>query len=281
MSGNASLLLWVAATAVAFLGAYLFLGWTRRAQAPESGARLHAAQRLLAGAALGLGLSSAVILSLSAAGLPFVLGYRWLWVAPLVIGPGVACAVLAWWLSRSQGVVTLLAAGLVLAAVALLVQAGWMVAAGFRPGLRWQPALLGLAAGVGSLGFIGALWLANADASSDGARRSIWRLAAAALMTLTVVAGQEVLSAAAGVATQVGSVYVREAAASWLSLAAGGLVPALLGMAALDLALRNRADRSRRRRGSGSGSGSGSGTGNTAQLHMPQRRKRRRKYRAL
>ena len=83
-----------------------------------------------------------------------------------------------------------------------------------------------------------------------------------------MLAGEEIVSASASVSAQVGSIYLREASATWLCLAAGALVPTLLAMLALDLALRNRGDRHRKRRGG-------------VVLNLPQRRKRRRKYRAL
>ncbi len=70
-----------------------------------------------------------------------------------------------------------------------------------------------------------------------------------------------------GLLGQVGSVYKREASSTIMCLIGGALVPTVLAMAALDLALRNSADRKRSRRG--------------VQLNIPKRRKRRRKYRAL
>jgi len=53
-----------------------------------------------------------------------------------------------------------------------------------------------------------------------------------------------------------------------VSLVAGALVPTVLAMLALDLTLRNRADRARRRRGS-------------FELNLQPRGKRRRKYRPI
>jgi hypothetical protein len=266
-SADSSLLLWLMAALVALLASYLFVGWIRRAQL-GTGPREWLGPVTLAGASLGVGMASAMALALSAEGVAFALGYRWLALPFLVLGPMLACMPVAWWLSRRQNALALIGGGLVLAAIAVAVQCGWITAAGLRPGVRWQPAWLGVAAGIAAVGHAAALWLAYSDASSDGARKTLWRVGAAALMALTMVAGQEVVSSSAGLLSQVGSIYLREAGATWVSLVAGALVPTVLGMMAFDLTLRNRADRYRRRRGS-------------PELNLQPRRKRRRKYRPI
>jgi hypothetical protein len=65
----------------------------------------------------------------------------------------------------------------------------------------------------------------------------------------------------------VGSIYQREASATWLCLVAGALVPIVLAILSLDVFLRNRGERRRSRNG--------------VELNLPKRRKRRRKYRSL
>ena len=262
-----SLLLWVMAALVAMFASYLFMGWTRRAQAHESW-REWLAPIVLAGSSLGVGLSSAMVLALSAEGLRFALGYRWLALPFLVLGPTLACMLVAWWLSRRQNWLVLLGSGLLLAAIGVAVQSGWISSAGLRPGLRWQFGWLGAAAAIAAVGQAAALWLAYSDASNDAARKTLWRVGAAALMALTVIAGQELVGTAAGLGTQVSSLYLREASATWVSLIAGAVVPTVMAMMALDLTLRNRADRARRRRGS-------------FEPNLQPRRKRRRKYRAI
>ena len=270
-----SLLLWVMAAVVALLAAYLFVGWLRRTQG-QTGWRQVLGPVLLAASALGVGMTSAMVLAMSAEGLAFLLGYRWLALPALVLGPVIACLPAAWWLSRKQNWLALVGSGLMLAAVAVAVQVGWILAAGLRPGIKWQFELLGAAATLATAGFIAALWLAFSDASSEGARKTLWRVGAAALMTLTLIAGQEVVASSAGLLAQVGSVYQREAAATWLCLVAGAVVPTILAVLALDLSLRNRGHRR-----SSSRSGGGSGGGGGVELNLPKRRKRRRKYRAL
>ncbi len=264
--GDSSLLLWLMATVVAVLGAYLFIGWVRRAQDAE-----HWKQALwpsvIAGLSLGVVIPSSMTLAMAAEPLPFPLGYLWTAVPVLFLAPMLACIPVAFWLTRRQNWLALIGSGLVLAAIAVAVQVGWVMSAGLRPGIRWQLDLLGAGIAVSVLGLVAASWLAYSDASSDGGRKSLWRAGAATLVALTLVAGQEVVVSAVGLLGQVGSVYKREASSTIMCLIGGALVPTVLAMAALDLALRNSADRKRSRRG--------------VQLNIPKRRKRRRKYRAL
>lgn len=268
-TGDSSLLLWVMAAVVTMLAAYLFIGWVRRGQ--NSGSwRSSFAPSLLAGPALGLGISSSMVLALSAEALAFPLGYRWLLVPVLVLAPMLACIPAAWWLTRRQGWITLVCVGLLLAAVAVAVQAGWLLAAGLRPGLRWNFKLVGAAAGMAAVGFSAALWLAYSDGSGAGARKTLWRVGAAVLMALTVVAGQEVMTAAVSLLSQVGSIYQREASSTLLCLFAGAVVPTVMAAVALDLVLRNKGERRRHRT-----------TEELAQPSSGKRRKRRRKYRML
>lgn len=262
------MLLWLAAALVALLAAYLFVGWLRRAQ-NEAGWRQQLGPILLAGAALGVGITSAMPLALAAEALSFKLGYNWFFIPALVLGPMVGTLPAAFWLARKQNWWALIGCGLWLGLLAVAVQAGWILAAGLRPGIRWSFELLGGAAAVTTLGMTAALWLAYSDASSEGARKTLWRVGAAALMSLSLIAGQEVVTASVALLSQVGSVYQRQAASTWVCLVAGALVPTVLAILALDLALRNRAGRSRRRSGGG------------VELVLPKRRKRRRKYRAL
>jgi NO-binding membrane sensor protein with MHYT domain len=266
--GDSSLLLWVMAAVVALLSAYLFIGWVRRAQSLDDW-RQWMGLSALGGGALGLGISSAMVLAMSAEALAFPLGYRWLAVPALFLAPPLLCVPAALWLSRSHRWPALLGAALLITAVAVATHGGWLLAAGLRPGLRWNFQLVGAAAALGLSGFTAALWLAYSDASGDGARKSLWRVGAAVLMALTLVAGQEVIVSAVSLLLQVGSVYQREASSTWLCLVAGALVPIVMAVLALDLALRNKGERRRR---------NGSGSGNSV---LGARRKRRRKYRTL
>jgi len=265
-AGDSSLLLWAMAAVVMMLATHLFVAWIRRAQGNQSW-RQNVGPVLLAGGALGLGMTSAMVLAMSAEALSFPLGYRWLAVPVLALAPPLMCLPAAWWLVKRQNWLALVGAGLLLALVALAVQVGWILAAGLRPGIRWNFVLLGAAGALQFLGFVAALWLAYSDASSDGARKTLWRVGAAALLTITLLTGQEVVVSAIGLLSQVGSIYQREASSTWLCLVAGALVPTLMAVMSLDVFLRTSGER-RRRHG-------------TVELNMPKRRKRRRKYRAL
>ena len=267
--GEWSLLLWLIAAVATLFASHLFVSWVRRAQGYVR-ALDALPPALLAGSALAVGLNSAMVLALGAEALNFVLGYRWV-ALPLLLGGAVLlCVPAAWALTRRHGLPVLLGAGILLAVAALGVQFGWLHFAGFRPGLRWNWTLVGSAGAIGLFGFTAALWLAYSDASSLGARRTLWRLGAAVLMVMTVVAGQEVMLSAAGLHVQVGSIYQRELSSTWLALGAGAVVPTVLALLVLDVVLRNQGDRHRSRK---------SPTG--VELDLPKRRKRRRKYRTL
>jgi hypothetical protein len=268
-TGEWSFLLWLMAAVVALLSSHLFIAWIRRAQGLLS-PRDAMLPALLSAAALTVGLSSAMVLALGAEGLAFPLGYRWLALPVLLALALAVCLPAAWWLTRRQSLPALVGAGAMVAVASIVVQVGWLHAAGFRPGLRWNLPLAGGAAAAALVGYTAAMWLAYSDGSSHGARRTLWRLGAATLMLITMVASQEVLITAAGLTLQVGSIYHREMPSTWLALGAGALVPTVLALLVLDVVLRNQTDRRRSRR---------SPTG--VELDLPKRRKRRRKYRTL
>jgi hypothetical protein len=268
-AGEWSLVMWLMAAAVALLSSHLFIAWIRRAQGLVR-TRDVLGPALLAAGSLTVGLSSAMVLALSAEALAFPLGYRWLALPALLGLAFAACLPAAWWLTRRQDLTALAGAGVLVAVASLAVQFGWLQAAGFRPGLRWNVGLASGAAVTALVGYTAAMWLAYSDASSHGARRTLWRLGASTLMLLTMVASQEVLITAAGLAVQVGSIHQRELPSTWLALGAGAVVPTVMGLLVLDVVLRNHGDRRRSRR---------SPTG--VELELPKRRKRRRKYRTL
>jgi hypothetical protein len=273
VSGDSSLLLWLMSAVVALLAGHVFVAWVRRAQG-HTGFKQAIGPAVLAGAALGAGITSSMVLALSAEALSFSLGYRWMALPALVLGPMLICMPLAFWLSRMQNWWTLLACAVLLAAMAVALQFGWITAAGMRPGIRWNFALLGAAAGIQLIGFGAALWLAYSDTSGDGQRKTLWRAGGAVLVALSVVAGEEVVISAAGLLSQVGAIYQRQATATWMCLVAGAIVPIVLALLSLDIWLRNRAERPRRRSASSSQMPD-------ASLNTSPRRKRRRKYRTL
>lgn len=260
-----SLLLWALSLFVAGLAWHLSNGWLRIAQ---RGPRMRSQWRALAlsAAALGLGLNAALLLGLQAQPMAFPLGFHALGAAGLVVVSVLLClpvvalpavdTPLAW---------RLLLSGALLAVLALGLQVGWVHAAGFRPGVLWRPEVLAAAAMLLLVGLVMARWMAFSAACEATPRRLAWRLAAAVLGALTLLAGQELVSVAAGVGAQRGSLYDRQLHGTVLSLICGVLVPLVMAAMALDLWLRRQ---QRPRRGE-------------AGLQPKKRRKRRHRIRTL
>jgi NO-binding membrane sensor protein with MHYT domain len=266
-TSESSLLLWMLAAVVGMLATYVGLGWAREGQRNpmlrESWRAL-----MLSAAAIGTGICCAMVLALSAEALAFPLGYPvgrvfMLWAAAMA-----GCLPACFLLIRSQRVLAIIGSGVLLAALAASVQMGWVWAVGFRPGVIWRMEFVVAGAILLLMGFTTATWVSFSEAARAGQRRQLWRLGGAALFGLTLMAGQEILMAGAGLLAQVGSVYQREVPAALLCLAGGVVVPLVLSVMTLDLELRRRA---RRRRGR---------EGNTA-LQMPRRRKKRHRTQTL
>lgn len=271
---NSSLLLWALAAVVAMLVLHVVLGWMReaqRAQDPLSGYPVNPGSRpwwpmFVSAAVLGTGLCTVIVLGLSSESLGFTVGYRWLWAIALWLGAMLAVLPAVLWLSLRPSLVAYAGAGLIVAATALAVQIGWIMAAGFRPGVVWRPDFVAAAAIMMFIGFWATFAVANCSAAHDGRQRRLWRLAADGLGGLTLIGGQEILTASARLMGQAGSVFQRELSANMLSLTLGALVPIVLAMMALDLSMRRSLLR-RSRRDAG------------ASLADDRPRRRRRRYR--
>ncbi len=261
---ESSLLLWVLSVVVAALAIHLGQGWVRMAR---RGAVLRQEWRavLLAAAVFGIGITSALEVGQQAHALSFPVGYRWLAVAGLVPLSVLVCAPAVFVAAWSDRPVALLASGVLLAVAALGLHAGWVWAAGFRPGVVWRIDLIGAAAVLTSTGLAVAQWLAFSPAIQDSERRTLWRIAGALLAALTLMLGQQVMSWAAGLETQVVSSYRHELPGWVLSLVCGVVVPLASVAMLLDLWLRRH---QRRQRGHGD-------------FNPGQRRKRRHKVRTL
>lgn len=258
---ESSLLLWALGALVAVLTAHVALGWLRMAQLHVTW-RLGCPALLAASAVLGSGLCAAMVVSMAAEALAFELGFRTLAAAGLWVVATAACApvvALVWW---RPALWARLVGGVLLAGVALMTQMGWIWAAGFRPGVQWRAEYVLVAGMVMAIGFTTALLLSYSSAGTAGHTRHWWRLGAATLLGLSLLAGQELLMAGAGLRAQVGSAYQHELPGTALSLVAGVLVPLALGMMALDLASRRQMLRAHARDASST-------------LNLPQRRKRR------
>jgi len=258
-----SLLLWTLGLAVTGLAWHLSNGWLRIAQLGP-GLREQWRALALSAAALGLGLNAAIVLGLQAQPMAFALGFHTLGALGLVAGSLLLCLpVVA--LPAQATPWRLVLSGVVLAVLALGLHAGWVLAAGFRPGVLWRREVLAAAALVLLVGMVLARWMAFSAASEASPRRLAWRLAAAVLGAFTLMAGQELVSVAAGVSAQRGSVFQHQLHGTVLSMVCGVLVPLAMGAMALDLWLRRR---QRPRRGE-------------AGLQPKKRRKRRHRIRTL
>jgi hypothetical protein len=240
------MLLWLLSTVLAILAAYIVQGWLRQA--------LKRPKPLLAFGPLAVGgftwgslVSSVAVLSIAAAPLPFPVGFQNL-VAPVLWVSSIVAAVLAivgllwrraWWM--------FVICGALMTAATLPIQYGWITAAGFRPGIVWREELLVVAGAVMTFGYAVGWWLALADSALQGGRQLLWRLGAAALMGLTLLAGPEITSLAAGLLAQVGSVYQYQVPAAVLALVGGAALPLLLFVLLLDLEIRRQSQRRKRR----------------------------------
>ncbi|MFM7507683.1 MAG: hypothetical protein ACKO3M_14230 [Rubrivivax sp.] len=257
------------AVVVLMLSSYVFIAWIRRARGlPRPRDAIGPA--MVSGGALAVGLLSAMLLALGAERLPVAVGFRSSALPVLLTVAFVLCLAAAWSLIRWQNSLALVGAGLSMSLACIAVQVGWLLAAGFRPGLVWNLPLAGGAAIAALVGCTAAMWLAYSDDSSTGARRTLWRAGAVTLMVFTVVASQEVLITAAGLAVQISSTYRGELSSTWLMLIAGAAVPTVMALMALDVVLRDHGDRHQSRR---------SPTG--VELDLRRHRQRRRKYRTL
>lgn len=259
-----SLLLWALGVFVAALAMHLGQSWVRRAQRGES-LRHEWRGLLLAATVLGLGLTSAVELGMQAQALSFPVGYGWLAVAALLPAAVLACAPAVLAAAYSARTAVLFGSGALLALAVLALQAGWVWAAGFRPGVLWRVEFVAAAAVLATVGLGLAQWMALAPVFQSSPRRSMWRIAAAALAALALMAGLQLMSLAAGLHTQGASSHSGELPGTMMSLVCGVIVPLALVALMLDLWLRRHQHRQR-------------GHGNFNPTH---RRKRRHKIRTL
>jgi hypothetical protein len=239
------MLLWLLSTVLAMLAAYIVQGWLRQAlKRPRP--LLAFGPLAVAGFTWGSLICAVAVLSIAATELPFPVGFRTL-LAPALWGGAMLGAALAmlgvlwhhrWWMA--------LICGVLMAGATLPIQMGWIAAAGFRPGILWRQELLILSGGVMALGYTGGWWLALAAPALHGSRQLLWRLGAAALMGLTLLAGQEITALAAGLLVQVGSVFQYQTPAAVLALIGGAALPLLLLVLLVDLEIRRQAQRRKR-----------------------------------
>lgn len=247
---ESSFLLWSLGIVVYGLAAHTGLAAVRlgrRLDNPGSRAALAAT----AGMAWGTAISIGFVLGLAGMALAFGLGFQLsvglgLWLGGALVAGLAAAALIRW-----PGTLVQTGAGVALGALSVAVQAGWLWSAGLRPGLTWPPEVMAAAGTVMALGMAIAVGAAFSQAANASRLRWRWRLAAAGLMALAWLAGQEAILAGMGLNSQVGSVYQHQLSASLLALVGGALVPIILLAVAIDLRHRRkqhrRLDRKRNR----------------------------------
>lgn len=263
VSQNTSLMLWLLATLVLLASTFVAHGWLRQVRRSPLPRKAWGGL-MLAALALGTGLCASFVIDVSSQGLPFAIGYQtraaaMLWVLA-VLGCGVAFALLAWF----PGWPAYIGAGVVVAGTALGVQTGWVHAADFRPGTQWNIAYLWGAGTIMVMGLVCAYALAHSRTALSSAGRMGWRAAASVMAGLTVVAGQELVMAAARLDTQTATVYEHQLPAPLLTLVSGAVVPFVLLVLGVDLFLRREVRRHR-----------GHDAGASLSDDRPGRRKRR------
>lgn len=243
-TGDMSLWLWLLAAVVALLSAHVSLGWLRVAQRRPGLRRSWGALSVAAGT-LGTGICAAVVLTLAGEPLDFWLGYRTSAALSLWVGAMLGCLPLVLVLSYSPTGPWLSVCGALLGLLAASVQAGWLLAVGFVPGIRWPLAAVLPALGLMMVGFGAALALALAPVDRYSGQRGLWRLGAAAVLGVSLFAGQEVLMLGVGLPLQKASAYVHDTPDSLLNMVCGALVPAVLAGMAGHLELRRLQQRRR------------------------------------
>jgi NO-binding membrane sensor protein with MHYT domain len=237
------LLLWALAAIVAGLAGYVGLGWLQRAQR-SLGLQQAWPGLLIAGFTLGSGICGSSVLMLAGEPLNFALGFDAWMVAALWLGAIAGCTLVAFLLTRSGGQWwALMGSALLFAAIICAVQYGWIAAIGFRPGLKWRSEIVSGAVMVVIVAACIAVWVAFSDSDERSRSRSRWRIGAAVVLALGLVAGQEVMNMASGLLKQKGSVYQAVVPASVLSLVCGVLLPMILGAMVMDLSLRSQRKR--------------------------------------
>jgi hypothetical protein len=239
------MLLWLLSAGLAVLAAYIVQGWLRQAlKRPRP--LLAFGPLAVASLAWGSLVATVAVLSIAAIGFPFPVGFRStampsIWLGS-VLGAALALVGLLW--KRTAWMYGVAAVLLAAAALPAMMATVWAV--GFRPGVVWNRELLAAAAVCMILGGCGGHWLAFSANALEGQRRTQWRLGAAALLGLMLLVAQELVTLAAGLTAQVGSVYQREISLTVLALTCGGVLPMMLIFMLIDLEMRRTAQRDRR-----------------------------------
>ena len=199
---QSSLLLWALAALVAFMSASVCHGWLRQARM-KHGLSQNFAAVTIASLVMGLGISAAVVLALSAEALPFPMGYRMLYAPLLLLGAVLGCWPAMALLGNVRAWYAAVIAGLIVGSVALAVQWGWVEAAGFRPGVTFRTNTLVMAGLFMVVTAAIALGWAMVEAIKPGQRKLLARNGSALVMGLALLVGQQILLSGTNLPAQV------------------------------------------------------------------------------
>lgn len=256
--GDSSVLLWLAAALIAFLGTRSFLEYFRRTH--HEGPLRMWREWVMGAGCLVSGLWASMVIDISAKGVAFELGYHPLkifgtWVAGFLLFVAVvACATVRprWYWQLTAAAVGTLAA--------LFVQVAVVWSIGAEPGLHWHTEPLAFALLIEFTGLVVAgRMVVGPRRGSTGDRKSR-RLMAALVLGACIVAAQELVLAGSGLDRQVVSAHARFLPEVAITLVAGAVVPISMLLMFVDQRTQQRArasDRARRRRHRSSAAGVG------------------------
>lgn len=244
--GEPSVLLWVASALIAVLGARTFIEFLRRLH-HDGPVRLWR-ELLLGAAALVAGWWSAIVIDVSAQGLPFEIGYQPVKVFGSLLLSYVAMVLVVGWLTfrhslLSQGLAVLAAT---LVAVVLQVSVLWSI--GAEPGLFWRVEPLLFAAMLFFVGMAVAVRMVVGIRRRTKSDRGGRRILASLVLGACAVAAQELVLTASGIDRQVVSAHARFLPEVAITLVAGAVLPIGMLLLLVDQRSQQRARAAERRR---------------------------------
>jgi len=244
LGSDSSVLLWFASACIAFIGARAFVEYLRRLH-HEGPIRLW--RELLFGAlALVGGVWGALIIDVTAQGLPFDVGYHPLKnFGALLFAYGVTLVVLAWVTYRPKGL-SQLAVTLLAAAIVLILQMSVIWSVGAEPGLSWQPEPLAFSAMLTVVGLLVAGRMVVAPRRGSRQDRRSRRLLAGLILGAALIGSQELVLISSGLTRQVVSAHARFLPEVALTLLAGAALPIALVLMLVDQRSQQRVRASER-----------------------------------
>jgi len=244
--GDPSVLLWVAAAVVGFLGARTFIEYMRRVRY-DGPIRLWR-ELLFGSAALTCGIWSSLILDISSKGLAFEIGYHPLKIFGCLVAVYLVVVAIFGWMTYKRAWFSELSAYALIAITIVVLQVSVIWSIGAEPGLFWriEPLVFSLLLQFVGVGVSGRMVFgARRGSAADRASR---RLLASLVLGACTVAAQELVLAASGIDRQVVSAHARFLPEVAIMLVAGAVVPIGLVLMLVDQRTQQRARASYRRR---------------------------------